>query len=174
MGAVDPTYPLYPLACVLSSVGVLLVLLVSLVRQNWNLGVAFLCFWLFAQNVTSAASSIVWSDNADIKLLVYCDIGTRLGVLRLTIVSLADTELGSLPHPRNNRRCQTNSHFYHCTSAVSHRQPEIGGSARYSSSKLHSSPLGSIIDTVSTETLEPRLRVVLRPDLPLDRGGSNM
>ena len=74
-GAVDPTYPLYPVACILSAVMLLLVLLTSFVRQSWNLGVAFLCFWLFLENLTEGIDTIVWSDNADIKLYVYCDIG---------------------------------------------------------------------------------------------------
>ena len=75
MGAVDPSYPLYPLANVVSAALLLLVLLTSFIRQNWNLGVAFLCFWLFIENICSAIDSVIWSDNADVKLYVYCDIG---------------------------------------------------------------------------------------------------
>ena len=73
--AVDPTYPLYPIACMLAAAMLLLVLLTSLVRQSWNLGVAFLCFWLFFENLTDGINAIIWSDNADVKLDVYCDIG---------------------------------------------------------------------------------------------------
>lgn len=73
--AFDPTYPLYPIACVLSAVMLLLILLTSFIRQNWNLGVAFLCFWLCLQNLTSGIDAIIWSDNADVKLYIYCDIG---------------------------------------------------------------------------------------------------
>ena len=68
-------YPLYPVASSFASVLLLLVLLSSYIRQSWNLGVAFLCFWLFFDNLTAAVNAIVWSDNADIKLYVYCDIG---------------------------------------------------------------------------------------------------
>ena len=71
----DPTYPLYPVSCILSAVMLLLVLLTSFVRQSWNLGVAFLCFWVFLENLTSGVNAVVWSDNADVKLYVYCDIG---------------------------------------------------------------------------------------------------
>ena len=78
MGAVDPTYPLYPIACIFASIGVLSVLLTSFVRQNWNLGVAFLCFWLFVENLAGAINAIIWADNAEIKHYVYCDIGTLL------------------------------------------------------------------------------------------------
>ncbi|KZV72024.1 STE3-domain-containing protein [Peniophora sp. CONT] len=78
MGAVDPTYPLYPIAAIISAVLLLSVLLSSFVRQGWNLGVAFLCFWLFLENLTGAVSAIIWSDNDDTKLYVYCDIVTHL------------------------------------------------------------------------------------------------
>ena len=73
--AVDPTYPLYPVCAVLAAVMLLLVLLTSFIRQNWNLGIAFLCFWLFLDNITLAVNAVIWSDNYDVKLIVYCDIG---------------------------------------------------------------------------------------------------
>ena len=73
--AVDPTYPLYPIACMLAAAMLLLVLLTSFVRQSWNLGVAFLCFWLFFENLINGVDAIVWSDNAEVKLGIYCDIG---------------------------------------------------------------------------------------------------
>ena len=72
---VDPTYPLYPIASILAAAMLLLVLLTSFVRQSWNLGVAFLCFWLFFENLTGGINAIIWSDNADVKLYIYCDIG---------------------------------------------------------------------------------------------------
>ena len=75
MRAVDPTYPLYPIACFMSSVMLLLVLLTSFVRQRWNFGVVSLCFWLFIENLLGAVNTIIWSDNSDLKLYVYCDIG---------------------------------------------------------------------------------------------------
>lgn len=75
MGAVDPTYPLYPIACIIAAALLFLVLLSSFVRQSWNLGVAFLCFWLLLETLTGGIDAIIWSDNADIKMYVYCDIG---------------------------------------------------------------------------------------------------
>ena len=75
MAAVDPTYPLYPIACLLASGMLPLVLLTSFIRQSWNLGVAFLCFWLFFENLTAGIGAIIWSSNANVKLYVYCDIG---------------------------------------------------------------------------------------------------
>ena len=89
MRAADPTYPLYPAASILAAVLLLLVLLTGFVRQSWNLGVAFLCFWLFFENLTAAINAIVWADNSDVKLYVYCDIGT-LHQLASAITSRTD------------------------------------------------------------------------------------
>ena len=81
MGAVDPSYPLFPIASFLAAMMLLLVLATSLARHTWNLGVSFLCFWFFLGNLKSAVNAIIWSDNADVKLLVYCDIGTPISCL---------------------------------------------------------------------------------------------
>ncbi|KZV65150.1 STE3-domain-containing protein [Peniophora sp. CONT] len=78
MAAADPSYPLYPIACLLASIMLLLVLTTGLVRQSWNLGVTFLCFWLFFENLSYVVDAFVWSDNADLKLYVYCDIASRI------------------------------------------------------------------------------------------------
>ncbi|VDB95832.1 unnamed protein product [Peniophora sp. CBMAI 1063] len=77
MRAADPTYPLYPIASALASAMLLVVLMNSFIRQSWNLGVAFLCFWLFVENFTGTINHIVWSDNAAVKLYIYCDIVTH-------------------------------------------------------------------------------------------------
>ncbi|VDC04270.1 unnamed protein product [Peniophora sp. CBMAI 1063] len=50
-------------------------------RQSWNLGVAFLCFWLSLETLTNGIDAAIWSDNADVKLLVYCDIVSRLQII---------------------------------------------------------------------------------------------
>ncbi|VDC01592.1 unnamed protein product [Peniophora sp. CBMAI 1063] len=89
MGPVDPTYPLLPIANILSSAMLLLVLLTSFIRQSWNLGVAFLCFWLFLENLTTGINAIVWSDNADIKLYVYCDIVSHLFMITSIVKPMA-------------------------------------------------------------------------------------
>ncbi|KZV73945.1 STE3-domain-containing protein [Peniophora sp. CONT] len=85
MAAVDPTYPLYPVICVVSSVSLLFVLLTNAVRHSWNLGVAFLCFWLFFENLTNAVNAIIWSDNAAIKHYVYCDIVSRVQMITFVV-----------------------------------------------------------------------------------------
>ncbi|VDB95774.1 unnamed protein product [Peniophora sp. CBMAI 1063] len=89
MAAADPTYPLYPIACILASTMLLLVLLTSFIRQNWNLGVAFLCFWLFWENLTGGIGSIIWADNADVKLYVYCDIVSHVQVITSVVKPMA-------------------------------------------------------------------------------------
>ncbi|VDC01501.1 unnamed protein product [Peniophora sp. CBMAI 1063] len=89
MNAVDPTYPLFPIAEVISSAMLLLVLLNSYLRHNWNLGVAFLCFWLFLENLMNAAGAVIWSDNADIKLYAYCDIVSHLQMIVYVVKPMA-------------------------------------------------------------------------------------
>ncbi|VDC00134.1 unnamed protein product [Peniophora sp. CBMAI 1063] len=81
MGAADPSYPLYPVASVLSSAMLLVILMTSFARQNWNLGVTFLCIWLFLENLVHAVSAIIWSDNAEVKLFVYCDIVSHIQLI---------------------------------------------------------------------------------------------
>ncbi|KZV67375.1 STE3-domain-containing protein [Peniophora sp. CONT] len=89
MGAVDPTYPLFPIASILAAVLLLIMLLNGLVRQSWNLGLCFLSFWLLVINLINAANAIIWSDNADIKLYVYCNIVTRVQLVIPTVRSSA-------------------------------------------------------------------------------------
>ncbi|VDB95449.1 unnamed protein product [Peniophora sp. CBMAI 1063] len=67
----------------------LLVLLTSFLRQSWNLGVAFSRFWLFFENLTGGINSVIWSDNADIKLYVYCDIVTHVQLLTSVVKAMA-------------------------------------------------------------------------------------
>lgn len=76
MRAVDPTYPLFPVASFLATALILILLITRSIRQSWNLGVALLCFCLLLQNVTNGVNAIIWSDNVEAELQVYCDIGT--------------------------------------------------------------------------------------------------
>ncbi|KZV66429.1 fungal pheromone STE3G-protein-coupled receptor [Peniophora sp. CONT] len=89
MAADDPSYPLYPLACIISAIMLLLILVTNTIRQNWNLGVIFLCVWIFFDNVTNAINAIAWSDNVDIKLYVYCDIVTRVQLVAYVVKPMA-------------------------------------------------------------------------------------
>ncbi|VDB99555.1 unnamed protein product [Peniophora sp. CBMAI 1063] len=89
MAVVDPTYPLLPIAYILSAIMLFFVMLTSTIRKSWNLGVCFLCFWLFFETLTAAINGIVWRDNGDIKLLVYCDIVTRLQEISFVVKPMA-------------------------------------------------------------------------------------
>ncbi|KZV72480.1 fungal pheromone STE3G-protein-coupled receptor [Peniophora sp. CONT] len=82
MGAANPTYPLYPFVCILTSAMLLLVSFTDIVRQRWNLGIEILCFWLFIENLTSGINAIVWAGNFDVKFEIYCDIGKRIFVVK--------------------------------------------------------------------------------------------
>ncbi|KZV71179.1 STE3-domain-containing protein [Peniophora sp. CONT] len=85
MGLVDPTYPLHPIACIIASFMLLLVLTTSFVRHSWNLGVTSLCFWLFLETLTEGVNAVIWSDNLDVKLYVYCDIVTHLQIITYVV-----------------------------------------------------------------------------------------
>jgi hypothetical protein len=71
----DPTYPLLPILSIVCSIFMIMVLATSFIRQSWNLGLLLLCAALLVGDLTLGINTIVWSDNADIKALVYCDIG---------------------------------------------------------------------------------------------------
>ena len=73
--AADPTYPLFPIVAIVCATLQFAVLTTGFIRQSWNSGVAFLCFWLFWELLTLGIDAVIWSDNADVKLYVYCDIG---------------------------------------------------------------------------------------------------
>ncbi|KZV61584.1 hypothetical protein PENSPDRAFT_643237 [Peniophora sp. CONT] len=88
-GAVDPSYPLLPMATFVSALMLLLVMLTNIVRQSWNLGVTFLCFWLFVEHVTDGTNFIIWSDNADVKLWIYCDIVSRIQYITFVVKPMA-------------------------------------------------------------------------------------
>ena len=75
MGAVDPTYPLLPIFSFISVALLVTTLATGLIRQNWNLVVTFLCVWLLLTNLIYGTNAIIWSDNADVKFYIYCDIG---------------------------------------------------------------------------------------------------
>ncbi|KZV71047.1 STE3-domain-containing protein [Peniophora sp. CONT] len=89
MNTVNPTYPLFPIASFLSAMMLLLVLLTSFIRQRWNLGVVFLCFWLLVEAATNGANCIIWSNNADVKLWVYCDIVSRVQLIAFVVKPMA-------------------------------------------------------------------------------------
>ena len=105
MGPVDPTYPLFPVASLIAAGLVLLVLLNSVIRQNWNLGVTFLCGWLLLYNLIRAVDFIAWSDNADIKLYFWCDVSACFYVELYNRALMIRFPSPSLPHT-NRCRCR--------------------------------------------------------------------
>ncbi|KAI0309274.1 pheromone A receptor-domain-containing protein [Amylostereum chailletii] len=76
----DPTYPLVPIANLLSAFLVLLALLSNGVRQSWNTGVTMFGFWIFVVAVCIGVNTIVWSDNTNNSAPVWCDISSHLEV----------------------------------------------------------------------------------------------
>ncbi|KZV72030.1 fungal pheromone STE3G-protein-coupled receptor [Peniophora sp. CONT] len=80
MVAVDPSYPLTPLVGFIAAGLLVPVLFSSLIRESWNLGVIFLCFWLICENLIFAVNAILWSDNADAKFFVYCEIASHVRI----------------------------------------------------------------------------------------------
>ena len=125
-GPVDPTYPLLPTAYILASLMLLLVFLSSFIRQSWNLGVAFLCFWLLCENITTAADTIIWSDNADVRLEVYCDIGRRRELEHRQPVALTVVRSGSHSYSDDHLHRQTHGDPYLDAPTALHRKPAIG------------------------------------------------
>ncbi|KZV69973.1 STE3-domain-containing protein [Peniophora sp. CONT] len=79
--AADPSYPLYPVLCIITAAFGLLALSTTFVRRSYNFGVAWLCLWLFVETLTNGINAIIWADNDDVKLYVYCDIVTHLQVV---------------------------------------------------------------------------------------------
>lgn len=71
----DPTYPLLPVFSIFSAALLAVVLISSTVRQSWNIGISVLCFWVGLENLVNGVGEVIWRNNADIKLEVWCDIG---------------------------------------------------------------------------------------------------
>ncbi|VDB86836.1 unnamed protein product [Peniophora sp. CBMAI 1063] len=67
----------------------LLVLITSVVRHSWNIGVALLCIWLCLENVICAVNAVSWSDNAQAKMYTWCDITSRLNTAVLVGLNIA-------------------------------------------------------------------------------------
>ncbi|KZV71049.1 hypothetical protein PENSPDRAFT_684918 [Peniophora sp. CONT] len=84
--AADPTYPVFPIAYFVAASMLLLVLFTSFIRQQWNLGVTFLCFWLLVESIADGANFIIWSDNAEVKLWVYL---SRVQLITLIVKPMA-------------------------------------------------------------------------------------
>ena len=73
---VDPTFPLFPALSFLSCTLILLLFTSHLIRRSWNLGIIFLCFWLFWVNLAAGVNAILWADGVELKAEVFCNLGT--------------------------------------------------------------------------------------------------
>jgi len=111
----DPSYPLYPIACIICALGLALVLATSFIRQGRNIGIFLLCSYLFLYNFTAGINAIIWADNSDIKLLVYCDIGAVFSQFSLSSLShLTLLSYHSLPLAYFCQCCSSSLHIsYH-------------------------------------------------------------
>ena len=68
----DPTYPLFPVLGIITSVLVLLPLPAQ-IRAS-NVVVAALIIWVFLYTMCWVINNIMWSDNYDVKAIVWCSI----------------------------------------------------------------------------------------------------
>ena len=68
-----PGYPAIPVTGFISSTLLLLVLITSIERRSWNFGLTVLCVCVFVENFFGSIETVIWKDNADIKLYVFCD-----------------------------------------------------------------------------------------------------
>ncbi|KAI0317104.1 pheromone A receptor-domain-containing protein [Amylostereum chailletii] len=75
----DPTYPLIPVVSLIAAFLMLLTILTN-VYQTWNAGVLMLCTWLFLSDLIEGVEAIIWSNNADNKAPVWCDISSRVSL----------------------------------------------------------------------------------------------
>ncbi|KAI0316297.1 pheromone A receptor-domain-containing protein [Amylostereum chailletii] len=74
----DPTYPLVPVVNLIAASLMLLTILITSLRQHWNTGVFMLCLWLSIWSLDQSVDTVVWSDNADNKAPVWCDISSHI------------------------------------------------------------------------------------------------
>ena len=123
----DPTFPLLPIANLLCATGLLALLIVNYVRRSeaYNLAVNILSFSLFLETLFDGINMIVWADNADIKAVVYCDIGTQRSlcycVLQMTDNGSSDTYPSVLLH------CEAILHAIDHSTAVPHHDVKTFG-----------------------------------------------
>ncbi|PSS11043.1 hypothetical protein PHLCEN_2v3339 [Hermanssonia centrifuga] len=77
---------------VIMPVGALLAAVLVLIplHSHWkarNVPTISMIIWLCLVNITRAVNAIVWRDNLDLKLLVWCDIGKQSSVYPMTPIS---------------------------------------------------------------------------------------
>ncbi|KAI0034303.1 hypothetical protein K488DRAFT_69261 [Vararia minispora EC-137] len=76
----DPTYPFFPIASIISAFLLVLLLVTSAFRRSWNFGIFMICIGLLCEDLAFGVNSIIWADNADLKHYVWCDIAIRVSL----------------------------------------------------------------------------------------------
>jgi hypothetical protein len=71
----DVTYPLFPILTLIAAFLLFFLMVTSALRGSWNFGVFMICLGLFCEDLIFGINSIIWSNNADVKHYVWCDIG---------------------------------------------------------------------------------------------------
>ena len=84
-----PGYPAIPVTAFISSALLLLVLITSLERRSWNFGLTMLCFCVFIENFFGAIETVVWRNDAEIRLLVFCDFSKSIDTLYVNDITEA-------------------------------------------------------------------------------------
>ncbi len=68
-------YPLTPIGSLIGFVLSVLPLVSRLRFQPWNTGIWMYAFWIGIMNFTNFVNTIIWHNNVDIVVPVWCDIG---------------------------------------------------------------------------------------------------
>ena len=82
--AMDPTFPLVPIANFLACI-LVLSSLSGRMFKSWNIGACSFGLWVAAESFVRAVNAIIWSDNVDNIAPYWCDIGefgSALHILR--------------------------------------------------------------------------------------------
>ena len=75
MSAMDPTYPLIPIANFSAFVLSFTTFLVTISARQYNIGVIVFAIWLSILSIVMAIDTIIWSDNSRNSFPVWCKIG---------------------------------------------------------------------------------------------------
>ena len=67
-------YPLVPVVNIVSAVLIMLSMINASARRSWNTGVLMLGTWVLVMCIIIAVDAIVWADNANDSVPVWCDI----------------------------------------------------------------------------------------------------
>ena len=73
--AMDPTYPLAPIANFIACTMILFALFVNVyLSKSWNFPVSMFALWTAVSSIATGVNAIIWSDNVKNIAPVWCDI----------------------------------------------------------------------------------------------------